>query len=59
MKTLITKLKHRRKLVDLMETIRLNKGEVQYQLLEMYIQEKERYKQTWGEAFTYDIRREQ
>lgn len=53
MKTLLQKIKHRRKLTDLMETIRLNKGESQYNLLELYIQEKERYNQKWGEQFKY------
>jgi len=53
--TLTNKANHRRRLVDIMETIRFNHGEIQYHLLEMYISEKERYKERWNEDFKYQI----
>jgi hypothetical protein len=53
--TLTLKANHRRRLVDLMETIRVNHREVQYHLLELYIVEKERYKERWNEEFKYEI----
>ena len=53
--TLTNKANHRRRLVDIMETIRFNHGEIQYHLLEMYISEKERYKERWNEEFKYEI----
>lgn len=50
----MNKPQHHRRLTDLVETIRVNHGTIQYYLLEMYIVEKERYKERWNEDWKYE-----